>query len=1047
MKITQTAIKRGVTFFMIYMIAVGFGLFSLSRLKLDLYPEMEFPMVAVITQYTGVGPYDIETVITRQVEETIASVENVKTVSSTSMQGLSVIMLEFEWGADMDQAEIDVRNNLEFVKDALPDDISQPMVFAFDPASQPILYLSVSSELHGQAELRRISEQDIEPRLERIPGVAASFTSGGMRREIKILADPGRLRAHNVSIQHLVNALQTNNLQLPSGWIDSKQQEFTLRTAGEYADLEQIEQTAVSMINGSVVRVKDVADVVDGFAEQRNKVWSNNKPAVMLMVQKQSDANTVAVSRSVTEQLSSIESALPRGVKLETIIDLSTFINRSMANLGSTALQAIGLTLLVLLFFLRNIRSSLIVAVSIPTSMIVTFAVMDQAGLTLNIISMAGLALAVGMLVDNSIVVLESIFRYREEGAPIREASDKGASEVAMAITASTLTTLAVFLPVLFVPGLAGALFEDMVVTIVFSLTVSLIVALTLIPLLASRFLMLREKARKIALFEKMAARITDWLSDLQSFYSRSLNWSLDHRKTVVFTAFGLFILSIVTVANLGGEFLPENDMGFITIAVDRSPGASLEAMEVSMHRLNEIILEEVPEAEIVYSNFGQGEGIMALFSSRSSSEGDITIRLKNLSERDRDMFEIQNDLRKRFDELADVNARFEDRGNTAMMGTGADIMIEIFGHDPDIAENMARRIYEKMDDIEGVAHVETSFKESAPELRVQLDRHRLSDLGLSTTQIGQTVSTSILGTVATRFREGGDEFDIRVQLNKAARRSKEDIENILIPTPTGKQIPLRAIAVVEYTKAPKEITREDQERMVSVNIDVSGRDLSSVTTDVEAALRTVSVPNDFRIEIGGTAEEQQESFMYLGLAFLVAIFLTYMVMASQFESFLGPFIIMFTIPLSFIGVAFALLITGTSLSVMALVGIVMLVGIVVNNGIVLVDYINQLRDRGLELFEAIKQGGEVRMRPVLMTATTTTLAMLPLALGVGESGESWAPMARSVMGGLIVATVLTLIVVPVIYAMVEQLAAKLRAKREVRLKAKYGEKMVPEQG
>ena len=1040
MKMTQIAIKRGVTFFMIYLIAVGFGLFSLSQLNVDLYPKMDFPVLAVITQYTGVGPFDMETVVTRPVEETVSSVENIKKVTSTSTQGLSLVMLEFEWGTDMNQAEIDVRNNLEYIKDALPDDISQPMVFAFDPSTQPILYLAVSSELHGQAELRRISEDDIEPRLERIPGVASAFTMGGMRREIEVLADPGRMRAHQVSIDQLIGALQMNNLQLPSGWIDNKQQEFTLQTAGEYNNIDQIENTNVSMTGESGVRIKDVASVVDGFAEQRSKVWNNNKPAVMLMVQKQSDANTVTVAREVTKNLKRIQAELPRGVRLDTVIDLSTFITRSMSNLGNTAIQAIFLTFLVLLFFLRNIRSSLIVAVSIPISMVVTFAVMDQAGLTLNIISMAGLALAVGMLVDNSIVVIESIFRHREEGENPRDAAGNGANEVAMAITASTLTTLAVFVPVLFVPGLAGELFNDMVVTIVFSLTISLLVALTLVPLLTSRFLALRERQHQKKLFIAIGDRIGGWIIGLQNVYAKALEWSLDHRKTVIFSSLGLLLVSIFVVANLGGEFLPNNDMGFISIAVDRSPGTSLDAMETSMHQLNKIILDNTPEVENVYSNFGQGEGIMAFFSTRASSEGDITIRLKNLKDRKRSMFDIQDDLGEKFKNLPDVNARFEDRGNAAMFGTGTDIMVEIYGHDLDVAEALARQIEGKMKNIKGIAHVETSFKESAPELRVELDRQRIADLGLSSAQVGQTVSSSILGTVATKYRDGGDEYDIRVQLNKNSRNSKTDIENILLRTPSGKQIPLRAVATVEYTKAPKEIVREDQERMVSVNITKDSKmDLSTLTGNVKKALRQVPVPNDFRVEIGGTAEEQQKSFMYLGLAFLVAILLTYMVMASQFESFLDPFVIMFTIPLSFIGVAMALVITGTDLSVMALIGMVMLVGIVVNNGIVLVDYINQLRERGRSLFDAIIEGGQIRMRPVLMTALTTILAMFPLSLGIGESGQSWAPMARAVMGGLSVATVLTLIVVPVIYAMVEILSAKIKARFAARKERKYG--------
>jgi HAE1 family hydrophobic/amphiphilic exporter-1 len=1029
MNITQIAIRRGVTFIMIYLIAIGFGLFSLARLNLDLYPKLEFPMIAIITQYTGVSPYDIETVVTRPMEEAVASAKNVKKVSSTSSQGLSIISLEFEWGTDMDQAKIDVRDNLDFVRDALPDDIIEPLIVAFDFSAQPVLYLSVASVLHGQAELRRISEREIEPRIERIPGVAAVFTMGGMRREIKVQADPARLRATQISIQQVSTALQMNNMQVPSGWIENAEQEFTLQTLGEYTSIEEIENTPVAVINGSVIRVKDVATVVDGFAEQRQKVWTNDKPAVVLVIQKQSDANSVNVCRRVFERLPEIEAALPRGVRIENFYDAATFINRSMSNLGNTAIQAIGLVFLVLLFFLRNLRSSVIVAISIPVSMVITFAVMDQAGLTLNIISMAGLALAVGLLVDNSIVVLESIFRHREQGKEIREAAHIGAREVAMAITASTLTTLSVFIPVLFVPGIAGELFNEMVVTICFSLAVSLLVALTLIPLLASRFLYLKEAVKDNKTLSRLTDRVNRWLEKMHDVYSRILRWSLYHRKTVLFSVAGIFILSVFIMINLGGEFMPETDMGFIAIAVDRSPGTSMESMEKSAHRMNEIILESVPESETVFANFGQGEGMYAMFSSRASSQGDITIRLKPLRERDRSMFEVQDELRERFKELPDVDTRFEDRGAEALFGAGGDIVVEIFGYDLSVSEALANDILKRAEDIDGIVHSETSVQELTPELRISLDRQRIADLGLSTARVGDIISTSVMGSVVTRYREGGDEYDIRVQLVKEARTSKMDVENILIPTPRGKQIPLRALANVEYSKAPTEIIREDQERLVTVTMDVAGRDLRSVTGDVADVLKRVSVPGDYRLEIGGVAEEQQESFMYLGMAMLVAIILTYMVMASQFESLVDPFVIIFTIPLSFIGVALGLLVTGTSLSVMALVGMVMLVGIVVNNGIVLVDYINQLRARGKDMFDAILEGSRIRMRPVLMTALTTILAMLPLAVGLGESGENWAPMARSVMGGLTVGTILTLLVVPVIYAVVERFAEKVKAR------------------
>jgi HAE1 family hydrophobic/amphiphilic exporter-1 len=1044
MKITEIAVRRGVTFIMIYLIAVGFGLFSLMRLKIDLFPKLEFPIMAIITQYTGVGPQDIETVVTRPIEETVASVENVETITSISRQGVSLIILEFDWDTDMDQAEDDVRTNLEFIEDILPPDITDPLIFGFDLSMQPILYFSVNSNLHGLAELRHISEHEIEPRLERIAGVASAYTMGGLQREIRIVVDPARLRAHNLSIQQVSSALQQNNLQLPSGFIENEQQEFTIQTAGEYTSIAQIENTNIATINGSSIRIKDVADVVDGFKEVRQGIWANDKPAVMLMVQRQSDANTVNVARAVMKNLDKIREELPEGVELDVFFNQADFISRSMSNLGNTAMQAIVLAFLVLLFFLRNVRSSLITAVAIPISIILTFAVMDQAGVTLNMISMAGLALAVGLLVDNSIVVLESIFRYHESGERPQIAANKGASEVSMAITASTLTTLAVFLPILFVPGISGELFKDMGLTICFSLAVSLVVALTLIPLLSSRLLAVIDIKRKRGFWNRIAKIIEGWTTKLFDNYSIALKWALGHRKTIVFSTLGLFILSMVILIGRGGEFMPQHDEEFISITVERSPGISLQQMEKTVRQINTIIHENVPEAELIFSNFGRGEGVMALFSTSASSEGEVSIKLPKVTQRDRSMFEIQDVLREKFKNIPDATISFQESGFGAMFGAG-DIVVQIIGHNLDVAGAIAEELQRKVEKIEGVVFTETSVEKARPELKIDLDRQRIADLGISTAQVGSVVSTSILGTVVTRYREGGDEYDVRVQFAKEARTSKEDLENILIMTPTGRQIPLRAVANIEYTKAPQEINREDQERYVSVNIDISGRDLRSVTADVNKIIKEVAIPNDFRIEIGGQAEEQQESFFYLAIAMLVAILLTYMVMASQFESFVDPFIILFTIPLSFIGVALGLLVTGTIVSVMVFVGVIMLVGIVVNNGIVLIDYINQLRARGEGLFEAIQQGGRVRIRPVLMTALTTILAMLPLALGLGESGEAWAPMARAVMGGLLVATVLTLIVVPVIYAIMELLAEKVKAKRAAKLKAKLA-KLAPEQ-
>ena len=990
MKITTLSIKRGITFFMIYLLVIGFGIFSLLRLRIDLFPDLTFPIIAVLTQYTGVNPYDIETTVTRPIEETVSSVENVKKVSSITSQGLSLIILEFDWSTNMDQAETDARRNIDMIRDYLPDDVRQPIVFAFDPSMQPVEFLVVKSDQYGLAELRRISEMDIEPRLERIPGVANATTTGGLSREIKVLVDPNRLQAHHFSIDFVINALRMNNMQLPSGYVDDKKMEFTVKTTGEFSNLDQIRNTTIANINSTPVRVQDVAQVIDGFKEQRQREYIDDIPSVLLMVSKQSDANTVQVCNKINNRLESIQNEIPKGVEIVRFWDQSEFINRSMSNLGQTAIQAIGLAFLVLLFFMLNLRSAIIIAISIPTSLLFTFSVMDQAGLTLNMISMAGLALAVGLLVDNSIVVLENIFRRQQLGETIIDAADQGGSEVSMAITASTLTTLAVFVPVLFVPGIAGELFSDMVVTICFSLLASLIVALTLVPLLASRFLALKDTIENKSnvfsrVFTKVKGAITRFLSGLKNKYSISLGWAIDHRKMVIVVTFIAFVLSIIIFATSGADFFPHSDQGFITYEIDRAPGTSLDEMDKSMKQISRIIQDEVPEAEIIRYEFGQGEGVGALFGGGKSHSGELSIKLIKLSERKRRQREIDEALKEKFKDIPGVEIKYQEQGISQMFGEG-DIVVEIFGFDLIKSKQIGEQIEAIVEKIPGTSQIEISIEEAMPELKIELDRNRIADLGLSTAMVSQTISSNLLGTVASKYREGGDEFDIRVQLGKKYKQNKKDIENLLVVAPNGARVPLRAISKVISSKAPTEITREDQERVVKVSMMVIGRDLRGVTKEVEQEIKKVVLPRDYRLEISGVAEEQQESFMYLGIAMLVAILLTYMVMASQFESLLDPFVILFTIPLSLIGVAMFLFITGTNITVMALIGIIMLVGIVVNNGIVLVDYMNQLRERGKELIAAVQEGGETRMRPVLMTALTTILAMVPMALGDRKS-------------------------------------------------------------
>jgi len=856
MILSKTAIKRGVTFTMIYLIVIGFGLFSLSRLKVDLFPNITFPIIGVITQYEGVGPFDMENLVTRPLEEAVVSVENVETINSTSQSGTSILILEFDWDTDMDQAEIDVRKQIDLYREALPDGVTDPMTFAFDPSMQPIVFLALSSDQMGLAELRQNSQELLEPRLERIEGVASAETMGGLVRQINVMVNPRELAAKGMDINQIVNAIRMENLQIPGGQIEEGMSEFSVRTYGEYQSVDDIRKVVVGQRNGIPIRLEQVAQVTDGYRENRSYVRNNGRESIILTIMKQSDANTVNSTEAVLEVLPSLENVIGSGVNIEIIYDQASFINESISNLTSTALQAFLLAGVVLLFFLRNVRSAIIVAVSIPVSVIATFFVMDQAGITLNIISMAGLALAIGMLVDNSIVVLENIFRHREMGTGIREAADEGTSEVSMAIVASTLTTLAVFVPILFVPGIAGVLFNDMAITIVFSLAASLAVALTLIPLMASRMLKMEDIARRSNIFTTITGWVTNFLRWLDDLYHRTLKYTLHHRKLVVFSAVGLLVLSLGLLPFMGAEFMPDTDQGMIQIALSRAPGTSLEQTRQTFSTVEDMILEKVPESENVYINFGTGEGMAAMFGTTGSNEGEILIRLADLNERDRSQFTIQDTLRKYFERYPGVEFTFDGGGGA--MFAGSDIEVVIKGFNLDVGRDLAEQVEERLHNIDGLINITKSFDVGRPEYQVQFDRDRLSAFGLSTSAVARTISSYIGGTVATRFRDAGDEYDVFVQLQQPFRNSREDLTNLFITTPTGVHVPLAQVASVVRDESPVTVEREDQERVVAVTCDVSGRDLQSALTEVQATMAEMNFPTEFRWELGGAAEDFQ---------------------------------------------------------------------------------------------------------------------------------------------------------------------------------------------
>ncbi len=1024
MLLTKFSLRRQITLVMIYAVIILFSFFSFSQLKIDFFPDITFPFAGVITSYPGVGPEDIENLITRPVEEAVSSVKNIEKVSSQSFKGSSVVTLEFKYGSDMDKAENDIRKNLDYIRDYLPTDATEPIVFVFDPSMMPIMYFSISSPYLGPAEIRRLTEDKIEPLLERVDGVASVQTMGGQQRQINVNINPILLASYDLSPNDVMMAIQQGSGLLPAGSIQTKSKNYNLRVLSEYASLNQVKKTILTYKNGIPVYVSDVANVEDGYKENTNEVRADYGEGVMLMLMKQSDANTVLTCRKVREAIPDILSSLPQGTKLSVIMDQSEFIMKSVNNLRDSAVIAFILSFIVIYFFLRNIRGSIIMGVSIPLSVIATFAVMYAANITLNIISMAGLALAIGMLVDNSIVVLENIYRHHEMEKNLMESADIGTTEVGMAITASTLTTISVFVPVLFVPNITGQLFKDMVLTITYSLVVSLIVAVTVVPMMSTRILKL-DTIRKENRFTRIKDKMAKWLATLTENYSKVLHWAVYHRKSVLISVTIAFVLSLGIAALLGGEFLPKSDQGIIDVMMESPSGTPIEQTRMYAYKIEDIVKKVVGKDEIESLSifYGEREGIAAFGTTASTIE--LFLKLTPKENRKSSQFEIQDRLREEFNKLPGITYTFMEN---ASFSTEKDIEVKVLGFDVAGAKVIANELKSKMEKVKGLVDISLNTKEETPEMQVHLNKDLLNHYNLSTLQVASNISTAIQGKVASQFRELGDEYDIYVQYAKEYRNKKESLEQLELALPTGGRIKLKDVAEIAEEQSSPTIYRENQNRFVSVGCGLSGIDLSAAVTEIKKIIADTPIPSQYQVVLGGTAEDQQEAFFYLGLAFIAAVLLVYMIMASQFESLVDPLIIMFTVPLSIIGVVFILAITGTKLGVMALVGVVMLVGIAVNNGIVLVDYINQQRHKGMELFEAVEFGSKARLRPVLMTALTTILGMVPLAIEMGSGSETWSPLARSVIGGLTATTVLTLIVIPVLYIVFEHAGEKVKS-------------------
>ncbi len=1028
MNLPKFSVDKPVTITMMVLIIIVFGLFSLNRLGLDLLPDIEFPVVSVITSYPGVTSEDIEDVLTKPIEDVVATVKDVKTIKSISQESTSIVMIEFNSGTKIDFAAQDVRDKIGLIEDYLPEDANKPLVIKMDVGAMPVLGYGVTSDSLNILELKKVLEDNVQDKIQRLDGVATMEIRGGQKREILIILNKYLLESYDLTQSQIVQVLHGENVNLSGGFIEQGLLELPIRTVGEFKNLEEIKNIVLSVRNNTPIYLYDVAEVIDTHKEVRSHSRTNKKDSLFVMINKQSGANTTKVTNVVKEELLKIKEFLPQDVKFSLVMDQSRQISTATNSVTQSGLLGGLLAIIIIYIFLRNWRPTFAIGLAIPLSIMATFIPLYIAGYTLNLMTLGGLSLGIGMLVDNAVVVIENIYRHLGKTCKRRKAAIVGTNEIAMAIVASTLTTVAVFLPMSLGTGVAGQLSRGLSLTIIFALLSSLFVALTLIPMVASKIFKKQEKASGY----KKASGENKFLK-IQKHYKKILIWSLKNRFKTIALVVGLLIITVTTIPFIGTEFMPESDQSTLILNITMPVGTSLEQTDKASRLVEDVLFEKAGENIIsATSIIGQGDDMEEATSMGMGggiNEAMILIELKDKGERKLSNAQIVEVVRQNKPPIKGLEFSSTDMSGLMMGGANTPIEIKIFGKDLKVLQEVSKKIAGEIKSIEGVRDIDTTLDQGKPELSIKIDREKASYLGLTVGQIGLLVKNSMQGSIATQFRQGGEETDIRVRYDEKYRDSLEKIENLTIVSPFGSQIPLKQIATISYSKGPVKINREDQLRVVAVTANVLDRDVGSVIKDIKDKLNNFDMPSGYFIEYGGSYKQMQDTFGTLGWALALGVLLVYMVMASQFESLIHPFIVMFEIPLAFIGVGFALFITGQTLSLPSFMGIIMLAGIVVNNAIVLIDYVNQLRKNGMSKFDALVEGGTTRLRPILITSLTTILGMLPMAVSMQEGSEMMRPMAIAVIGGLLVATVLTLVVIPVIYSIIEGASQKVIAK------------------
>ncbi len=1028
MKLPELGVRKPVTTLMFFLAVLIVGGVMVSELSVDYLPEIDHPTVTVVTEWSGAGTEDVEKKVTKQIERALGSVNNLKEMTSATVEGISSVTCEFIWGTDLDEASNDMRSNVDRVKGDLPDDAEEPRFMKFNTSQIPIQFYGVTAN-ESVEKLYDIIDREVADPLKRLPGVGTVNLFGGLQREIQILLDPEKLTAFGIDLDSVANTLAAENVTLPAGNLKVGRLDYTIRVPGEFTAPEELETVVLRSKNGAYVYLRDVARVLDGFEEEKRITETNGRRGMMMMIQKRSGANTVDVAREVSKELERLKPTLPRDISFHLISDTSTDITNSINNVSRTVQWAFVFVVLVTLLFLRSLRTSLIIALTIPFSLITAFIFMWTMSWTINIISMSSLAVAIGMVVDNAVVVLENIMKKVEHGTAPREAAMFGSEEVGTAVMASTLTTIVVFVPLIFLKGESGVMFKQLGGLLTATLLASMVCALWLTPMLSSKLLQTakQRKAKTGPRLARVQGNGERLFNSVDAAYGRLLRRALRARAVVIGISIALFAGGIILFRTVGTEYSPEDDSNRLTVKVELGIGTRVEETAEVCRRIIPLGLKAAGQENVRTYSMRCGEG-RGMDSSSGTHIGQVQLRLVGAAQRNKTSKAIGREIADQVALWPEVVKVTTSSGGMGPGGGAKPISIEVTGFDFDILQGIAEEVAGIIRSTPGAVEVNIAREMARPEIHIQIDRVKAAAHGLNVSQVARSTRTLFYGTTATKFREADDEYDILLRLDEPHRRSIADLAAAEITAADGRRIRLDSVADIIESTGPLKIDRKNQERMTKVEADVYGRSSGEVIAELRKSIQAhVALPSGVGINFGGTAEDQAETFAQMKLMLVLGIVLVYMVMAAQFESLLDPFLILFSIPFAFTGVAISLTALGLTISIMSFIGMIMLVGVVVNNAIVLIDYINLLRARGQRIADAIENAGRSRLRPVMITTLTSVAGVTPMVFGHGEGSAMWKPMGATIGGGLLFSMLVTLVLVPTLYSLVHSRAERTR--------------------